>query len=124
MLKIVVGGHLNKPENEALLIKYGGDQVQVETRGDLDAAMGLKTGKYDYYFGSCQTGAGGALAMAIAMCGMEKCITVGMVGKILSEEDIRNAIHDGKTAFGFVCEAAETVIPVILKEILKGVQHD
>lgn len=118
-MKIVVGGALNKKENAELIEKYGNGQVEVEIMPDLQAAMALKSGQADYYFGSCQTGAGGALGMAIAMNGMDKCITVAMVGKVLDDDEILKAVRDGKKAFGFVPEAAAGVIPVIMRGILE-----
>ena len=57
--------------------------------------------------------------MAIALNGMSKCVPVAMVGKVLSDEEIAQAIADGKTAFGFVPEAAASVIPVIMGVLLK-----
>ena len=57
--------------------------------------------------------------MAIAMKGMDKCITVAMVGRVLDDNEILKAIQNGKKAFGFVPEAAAGVIPVIMKGILK-----
>lgn len=119
-MKIVVGGALYKKENAELIEKYGEGKVEVTVMGDLQAAMALKNGQADYYFGSCQTGSGGALSMAIAMNGLDKCIAVAMVGKVLSDEEIVKAIADGKKAFGFVPEAAAWVIPVIMKELLKN----
>lgn len=117
-MKIVVGGALNKKENGELIEQYGNGRVEVTIMPDLQAAMALKSGQADYYFGSCQTGAGGALGMAIAMNGMDKCITVAMVGKVLKDEEILAAVKGGKKAFGFVPEAASRVIPVIMKGIL------
>ncbi len=122
MLKIVVGGQLSKNENAKLIEEFGEGKVEVKILGDLQAAMAVKNKTADYYLGSCQTGAGGALAMAIAMLGYDKCISVAMVGKVLDDEEIVKAIADGKIAFGFVPEAAHTVIPVIMKELLKNVQ--
>ena len=87
-MKIVVGGALNKKENAELIEKYGNGQVEVVIMQDIQAALALKNGQADYYFGSCQTGAGGALGMAIAMNGMDKCITVAMVGKVLDDDEI------------------------------------
>ena len=55
--------------------------------------------------------------MAIAMNGMDKCITVAMVGKVLDDE-ILKSIENGKKAFGFVPEAAASVIPVIMRGIM------
>ncbi|MEA4874529.1 DUF2620 domain-containing protein [Anaerorhabdus sp.] len=123
MLKIVVGGQLSKNENAKLIEEFGEGKVEVKILGDLQAAMAVKNKTADYYLGSCQTGAGGALAMAIAMLGYDKCISVAMVGKVLDDEEIVKAIADGKIAFGFVPEAAHTVIPVIMKELLKNVQE-
>ncbi|MEG0661540.1 MAG: DUF2620 domain-containing protein [Anaerorhabdus sp.] len=123
MLKIVVGGQLSKNENAKLIEEFGEGKVEVKILGDLQAAMAVKNKTADYYLGSCQTGAGGALAMAIAMLGYDKCISVAMVGKVLDDEEIVKAIAGGKIAFGFVPEAAHTVIPVIMKELLKNVQE-
>ena len=118
-MKIVVGGVLYKKEIADLIEKHGKGQVEISVMGDLQAAMALKNGQADYYFGSCQTGAGGSLGMAIAMNGLDKCITVAMVGKVLDKEEIVNAIRSGKIAFGFVPEAAATVVPIIMEEIIK-----
>ena len=85
---------------------------------NFDTPQLLKNGQADYYFGSCQTGAGGALGMAIAMNGMDKCITVAMVGKVLDDDEILKSIENGKKAFGFVPEAAASVIPVIMRGIM------
>ena len=117
-MKIVVGGALNKKETAELREKYGNGQVEVVIMQDIQAALALKNGQADYYFGSCQTGAGGALGMAIAMNGMDKCITVAMVGKVLDDDEILKSIENGKKAFGFVPEAAASVIPVIMRGIM------
>ena len=117
-MKIVVGGALNKKENAELIEKYGNGQVEVVIMQDIQAALALKNGQADYYFGSCQTGAGGALGMASAMNGMDKCITVAMVGKVLDDDEILKSIENGKKAFGFVPEAAASVIPVIMRGIM------
>lgn len=122
MLRIVVGGQLSKNENAKLIEQFGEGKVEITVLGDLQAAMAVKNKKADFYFGSCQTGAGGALAMAIAMLGYDKCISVAMVGKVLEDEEIVEAIQKGKIAFGFVPEAGHTVIPIIMKELLKDVQ--
>ncbi len=120
MLKIVIGGQLSKKENAELVEKYGEGKVEISVMGDLQAAMAVKNKKADYYFGSCQTGAGGALAMAISLLGYNKCVSVAMVGKVMDEEEIVKSIQEGKVAFGFVPEAAHTVIPIIMKELLKN----
>ena len=118
-MNIVVGGTLYKKEIMDLILKNGNEKIKVAIMGDLEAAMALRNGQADYYFGSCQTGAGGALSMAIALNGMDKCLSVAMVGKVLEPEEIAEAIQMGKTAFGFVPEAADKVIPIIMREIVK-----
>ncbi len=118
MIKIVVGGQLVKNEIVALIEELGGDNVEVTNKNDMQGAMDLKKGVVDYYFGSCNTGGGGSLAMAIALNGMDKCITVAMPGRVISDEDILLAIDNGKVAFGFVPESMNHVVRVIMKGIL------
>ena len=40
-----------------------------------------------------------------------------MPGKILSDEEIIQAVNEGKTAFGFTSQHMEQVLPVWLKAI-------
>lgn len=119
MLRIVVGGQIEKERLAEFIRKIGGDKVTVTVKSDIEAAMAIKTNQADYYFGACNTGGGGALAMAIALCGMGLCATVSMPGKIRSDEEILGEIRNGKKAFGFTPQHMEQVVPVIMKEILK-----
>ncbi|MGL5041510.1 MAG: DUF2620 domain-containing protein [Culicoidibacterales bacterium] len=119
MLKIVVGGQIDKPAIEALVKKCGGDKVIVTVQGDLDAAMSLQAGTVDYYVGACNTGGGGALAMALALVGHDKCSTLSMPGNMKSEAEIRAEIQSGKKAFGFTAQDKETIIPIVVDELLK-----
>ncbi|MCC5890350.1 MAG: DUF2620 domain-containing protein [Alkalibacterium sp.] len=119
MLKIVVGGQIDKKEVAQLIEKHGGDKVEVVVKSDLDAAMTMKNDQADYYFGACNTGGGGALAMVIAMLGRPNCSTVSMPGNIMSDEKIREEVKAGKKAFGFTAKHKDTVVPVILEELLK-----
>lgn len=120
MLKIVVGGQIDKKEVAQLIEKHGKDKVEVTVKSDLDAAMTMKNGQADYYFGACNTGGGGALAMVIAMLGRPQCATVSMPGNIMAEEKIREEVQAGKKAFGFTAQHKETVVPIILDELLKN----
>ena len=118
MINIVVGGQMDKQQVSKLIEKYGEGKVNISVKSDIDAALAVKSGQAHYYFGSCATGAGGALAMAIGIIGAQQCISVSIPGQILSEEQIKQAVNDGKIAFGFVNTDAEKVIPVLMKEIL------
>lgn len=118
-MKIVVGGQMDKENVASILRKYVSADTEITIQSDIQASMAIKTGAADYYFGACNTGGGGALAMAIALLGMNQCATVAMPGNIKSDEDIRKEVHQGKKAFGFTPQAAEIVIPIIVKEIQK-----
>jgi len=122
MVKIVVGGQLAKEELAAQAKAAGGDQVQVTVKGDLQAAMDITSGAADFYLGACQTGGGGSLGMAIAMCGYSRCITVASPGKLMKEAEIVAAVKGGKKCFGMVVEAIGGVVPVLVREMiaLKG----
>ena len=115
-MKIVVGGQIDK-ENVKKILNAEFPDASVDVKSDIDAAMGLKSGNYDYYFGACNTGGGGALAMAIAIVGANKCLTVASPGKVLTEDEVKKGIEDGKIAFGFTPNATEKSIKMIKKFI-------
>ena len=118
MLRIVVGGQIMKSEIFDFIEKYyGKGNVELAVKNDLDADMAMKAGQFDYYIGACNTGGGGALAMAIALLGPSKCQTISMPGKIFSDEDIKKAVDSGRIAFGFTAQHMENVLPVWLKAI-------
>lgn len=118
MKRIVVGGQIDKQKVADIIKNIAGDKITLEIKSDIEAAMAIKTGTADFYLGACNTGGGGALAMAIALLGMGQCATVSMPGNIKSEEEIKKEVEAGKKAFGFTAQHAEQVIPIILKYIL------
>lgn len=118
MKKIVIGGQIDKQKVADITAQITGDRASIEIKSDIEAAMAIKTGLADYYLGACNTGGGGALAMAIALLGMQNCATVSMPGHIKTEAEIKAEVEAGKKAFGFTAQHAEEVIPVILKYIL------
>ena len=69
MIRIVVGGQINKQEIAAFTKNFMGSNATVDVKNDLDATMAIQAGQYDYYIGACNTGGGGALAMAMALLG-------------------------------------------------------
>lgn len=119
MINVVVGGQMDKQQISKLIEKHGDGKVKVSVKGDIEAVLDIKNGQADYYFGSCATGAGGALAMAIGIIGAQSCLSVSIPGKVLPEEEMRKAVQDGKKAFGFVNTDAEKVIPTLIDEIIK-----
>ena len=119
MLKIVVGGQMDKQVIAKLISQLSYGKAEVSIKSDIEAAIAVQTNQAQYYFGACATGAGGALAMAIGLVGHQSCVSVSVPGRIFSEEELREAVRNGKRAFGFVNYDAEKVIPVLLDEILK-----
>jgi len=119
MIKIVVGGQIDKKELASLIEEHGEEKIEISVKSDLDAAMDMKNDEADYYFGACNTGGGGALAMAIAMLGRDQTASVSMPGNIMSDEEIQEEVKAGKKAFGFTAQHKERVVPVIMKEILQ-----
>ena len=119
MLRIVIGGQVNKQEIYNFIQRYLGESnVYLEIKNDLEAVNALKKGNFDYYVGACNTGGGGALAMAMALLGMDLCKTISMPGKIFPDDEIIKAVNEGKKAFGFVDQHTEKVLPVLLNAIL------
>ncbi len=95
-MKIVVGGQIDKEEIARLVSLQMNGRAEIEIKGDLDAALGVKNGTYDYYVGACNTGGGGALAMAMAMLGSGLCSTISMPGNVKSGDFIREEVQKGK----------------------------
>lgn len=118
-MKFVVGGQIEKDTIEKKLIALTeGQDVSISVMPDIEAAMALKSGQVDYYFGACNTGGGGALAMAIAIAGADKCGTIGMPGKLLPDDEIIAMVKSGKAAFGFTGQDTDRVLPVLVTAIL------
>ena len=55
--------------------------------------------------------------MAIALLGMDKCKTLAMPGKILSESEIEECVNKGTIAFGFTHQTSEQIVSTLAKYI-------
>lgn len=119
MKRIVIGGQIDKERLAQTVRNICGEKAVITVKTDIEAAMDVKTNMADYYLGACNTGGGGALAMAIALLGANNCATVSMPGNIKSDDEIAGEIAAGKKAFGFTAQHIDAVVPVILAEILK-----
>lgn len=122
MISIVVGGQMDKQTIASLIEKLGNGQFNVSIMSDIEGALAIKNGQAQYYVGSCATGAGGALGLAVGLLGPELCVSISIPGKVMSEEEIRQAVQSGKRAFGFVNNDAERLLPVLLDEFVKQSQ--
>jgi len=119
MVNIVVGGQMDKKSIARLIEDHGQGEVEISVKSDINAALDVKNGKAQYYLGSCATGAGGALGMAIGILGAKKTVSVSTPGKVFNDEEIKEAIEDGKVAFGFVNTDAKRIVPILMEEILR-----
>lgn len=116
-MKIAIGGQLSKAEIKEAIEKYGDGKVNAEIFTDMDAAMKVKSGQYDYYVGACQSGAGGALGMAYGILGRDKCFTVAMAGRAPKEEQVKEAINKGGKAFGFTNDQLDASMALLMKHL-------
>lgn len=119
MLKIVIGGQLNKQDIEKQVKELGGSNVEVTVKSDLNAVMDIKNKQADYYIGACETGSGGALAMAIALLGKDKTVTLASPSKVMSEEEIEKEVNEGKIAFGFTAPSSKNMLNTLIPALLK-----
>ncbi|MGL5955670.1 MAG: DUF2620 domain-containing protein [Brevinema sp.] len=117
-MKIAIGGQLSKSEIQDLIQKYSGGQIETRIFSDNDAAMQVKNGTYDYYVGACQSGAGGALAMAYAILGQDKCATIAMAGLAPNNEKVRQYLENGIKAFGFTNDQVDNSIELLINNLL------
>ena len=71
----------------------------------------------DYYIGACNTGAGAALSIAIAVIGYNKSCTIAKPGIKAKDEHIAKMIAEGKVAFGLSVEHVEHAIPMLINHL-------
>ncbi|CEI80900.1 hypothetical protein BN997_00712 [Oceanobacillus oncorhynchi] len=118
MIKIVIGGQLNKKAIEQQIKELGGNKVEVTVKSDLDAVMAMKNKQADYYVGACETGSGGALAMALALLGRDNCVSLSSPSTIKSTEEIVAEVNSGKVAFGFTAPSSKNVLNDLIPALL------
>ncbi|MBL0701747.1 MAG: DUF2620 domain-containing protein [Spiroplasma sp.] len=114
-MNVVVGGQMDKREVLAIVEKLKRPEDTVVVKSDLDATLMIQAREADIYVGACNTGGGGALAMAISILGIQNCVSISMPGNIMSNEQIKKEVSAGKVAFGFVASDKEKVLPVLFK---------
>lgn len=116
-VKVVCCGMQSKKTAEVAK-QAGGDQIEVAIVPDIQGAQLVKNGKYDYYIGTCQTGGGGSLGMAIAILGMQKSKVLGTPGRVPNEEQIKQHVDDGYQAFGLPYDQIDLVVPQLVKTLI------
>ncbi len=114
-MKIVIGGQVEK-QAIAELVLTAIPNCEIEILSDLDAAMALKQNKAEYYLGACHTG-GGAVAMAVALLGMDKAKTIAAPGKPADEADVAQLVQKGVVAFGFAADQMQSAVGAFAKAV-------
>jgi hypothetical protein len=92
-------------------------RFEVGMYNDMEAALKVKSGQLDYYIGACNTGAGAALSIAIAVIGYNKSGTIARPGIKAREEQIAAMVAEGKVAFGLSVEHIEHAIPLLVAQL-------
>ncbi len=116
-MKIAIAGQIEKEKVLEIAKKHAHSSIEFQVMSDLEGAMALKNNEVDYYLGACMTGGGGALAMPIALVGVESCITLASPGNTMNEEEITKAFNEGKKAFGFVAQSSDFIVPIVVRLI-------
>jgi len=98
--------------------KEGGASVEVQTMSDMQGAQAVKQGKADYFIGSCGTGQGGALSLAIAVLGAQNCVMLTNRGRMLTPTEITEKASGAYQAFGLNADQAEKGAEVLVKALL------
>jgi Protein of unknown function DUF2620 len=118
MIKFVVCG-MAKDQIARAVREAGGPEVDVKVTSDFEAAAAIKSGAADYYIGACQSGAGGALAVAIAMLGFDQVVRLSGVGSAGMDTSLAaQGVADGKRAFGIAHSHIEQGVPVLVRAIV------
>ena len=99
--------------------RAGGSHIEVQSMSDIQGAQAVKQGKADYFIGSCTTGQGGALSMAIAVLGADQCVMLNNRGRPLPPAEIREKAAGSYRAFGISVDHAEQAIPVLVDALLE-----
>jgi len=117
-IKVAIGGQLVKKEIKELIESESNNSIKAEIFTDMDASMKVNLGTHDFYLGSCQSGAGGALAMAYAIIGREKCATIANAISKPTPESVQTLVKNGVKAFGFTNDRHELAVKAFVKAIL------
>ncbi|EDL53641.1 putative protein yhfU [Vibrio mediterranei AK1] len=112
MKTIAIAG-LQREQIKAQIEEAAPGKFECHILNDMDAAMKVKAGELDYYVGACNTGAGAALSMAIAIIGFNESCTIAKPAIQAKKEQIAQFITEGKKAFGLSIEHVDHAVPML-----------
>ena len=118
MIRLVVCG-MAKEQIARAAREIGGTEALVTVTSDFEAATAIQQGRADFYIGACQSGAGGALAIATALLGRDRVVRLSGVGSAsVDPAQVASALAEGKQAFGIANSHVATAVPIIVRALL------
>lgn len=114
MTKILTGG-VGKKEVADAVAALGLDGVEAVVSSDMDAAMKLRSGQADYFFGTCHTGAGASLGVLVGLMGQPACHTFGR--SVPTEDEVTALLAEGKKVFGFSMDQIDALVPLLARAV-------
>ncbi len=117
-MKIAIAG-LKRDLLEEVVKASSDGRVTIIPTTDIEAAQYIATGQADAYIGACNSGSGAALSMLIGMLGSKKCKTVAGAGEPVDNNVIKNAVSEGRVAFGVAIESINNAVPQLVKALLE-----
>lgn len=114
-MRIVTYG-MGKDRVLELVRSCGASTISVDSVSDFQAANDIKSGKANFAIGVCQSGAGGALAMPMALLGPKFCAQLSTPSRQPSREEILEAVKQGKQVFGLALSHLDFAIPILMDE--------
>jgi hypothetical protein len=117
MTSVVITG-MARDRAAALAADAAAGRIEVLSDSDYEGAIAVQSGQVDYYIGICQSGAGGALALAIGLIGSKRARTVAPAGRPADDDLIAKALADGIVAFGVCLDHVDKAVPAIVRGIL------
>lgn len=118
MKKIGIAG-LQREQIKEQIEATSPNTFEMHILNDMDAALKVKSGELDYYIGCCNTGAGAALSMAIAIIGFDKSCTIAKPAIQAKQVEVDQFISEGKVAFGLSVEHVEHAIPLLITTLAR-----
>ena len=89
----------------------------VDALSDYQAANDVRSGKADAAIGVCQSGAGGALAIPMALLGSSACAQLSTPSRQPTEAEILAAAASGKKVFGLALGHVDAAIPTLVRAL-------
>ncbi|MFF4409210.1 DUF2620 domain-containing protein [Streptoverticillium reticulum] len=114
MTRILTGG-LGRTDVAHLVQQLAPDGIDVAESSDMDAASELRSGRADYYLGTCHTGAGASLGVLVGVLGSGACHTFGRA--VPRDDQVAALLAAGVRVFGFAVDRIDAVAPVIVRAV-------